>query len=496
MKQTMRFLSVALLGLAIGSGVFAQTAYKGQLYVNNEKFSLQGEVLRVQLRVSYDDDILNTGETLNITPVLKCGNKIKALSSVVVNGKERGKYEDRSASFDKRLRQNIPVVTADKRHGTRYFVYDTTIPYSDWMSRAALYVESEERGWGKQPQVYEDRVFSSINISRVAGSSDDVAQHVGRAADGTAARPDWIQFLNPSQTVSSDITVSGMIPLFDERMIGKMGTNKFNKAIYHDISNELESQLNIPGTVVRNLQIVGYGAPKGSYKTNEKQSAERALSLKKFLMKNRVLGSDGLTVTWVPEDWDSIYTLVDKSQMKLRHAVLDIIKTVPVVKGREDEIRVIGDGAPYSYMQHYVFPNVERVKYFVTLERKAGDGTGTVNNDAHTVSLYNMFTTAQNFKVGSREYNDLVDLMARLFPDNAEANIDAAGVALMRGNLDLAASYLKPWQTDPRAYCNLGVLHMLRGDFPKAEVYLQMAEAAGVKAATNALSYLNNVRNK
>ena len=76
-----------------------------------------------------------------------------------------------------------------------------------------------------------------------------------------------------------------------------------------------------------------------------------------------------------------------------------------------------------------------RIKYFVTLERHAGEDTGTVNNDAHTVSLNNMFATAKSFKVGSREYNDLVDLMARLFPDNAEANIDAAGVALLRGDL-------------------------------------------------------------
>ena len=231
MKQVMKTFSVALMGLAMGFGAFAQTAYKGQLYVNNEKFCLQGEVLRVQLRVSYDDDILNSGETLNFTPVLKSGNKIKALSSVVVNGKEREKYEDRSAAFDQRLRQNIPVVTADKRHGTRYFVYDATIPYSNWMAGAALYVESEERGWGKRPQVYEDRVFSSINISRVAGSSDDVAQHKGNPLMGTAARAEWIQFLNPSQVSSSNITVSGMIPFYDERMIGKMGNYKFNKAV-------------------------------------------------------------------------------------------------------------------------------------------------------------------------------------------------------------------------------------------------------------------------
>ena len=81
---------------------------------------------------------------------------------------------------------------------------------------------------------------------------------------GTAARTEWIQFLNPSQVSSSNITVSGIIPLYDERMIGKMGNHKFNKAVFRDISNELEVHLNVPGTVVRNLQIVGYGAPKGA----------------------------------------------------------------------------------------------------------------------------------------------------------------------------------------------------------------------------------------
>ena len=86
MKQTIKTFSVALMGLAMGTGAFAQTAYKGQLYVNNEKFCLQGEVLRVQLRVSYDDDILNSGETLNFTPVLKSGNSTNGGSAHLLAG--------------------------------------------------------------------------------------------------------------------------------------------------------------------------------------------------------------------------------------------------------------------------------------------------------------------------------------------------------------------------------------------------------------------------
>lgn len=474
----------------------AQVAYKGQLYINKEKFTLQGELLRVQLRVSYNDDILNSGETLNLTPVLRSSTRQTALSSVVVNGTERGKYEKRTATYEHRLRRNVAVVTKDKRHGTRYFLYDATVPYADWMDGASLYMESEERGWKREAHVYEDCVFNTIHVTRLAGNSDDSASRMGSPQNGTAARTSWVQFLNPSAAGVRQIVVTGTIALDDNNHLIRLRGSKFNEAVYTYIDNALAQQLRVPGTTVSQLCITGYGAPTGNYKRNETACSDRALSLKNYLMNNKVLGVDGLSVTWIPEDWDSIAVLADRSDMKLKNAVLDIIHNVPVVNGREDEIRHLGDGAPYSFMQHYIFPKVQRLQYTASLQRRGETMNGNVNNDAHAVSLNQMYATAQNFTPGSREYNDLVDLMARLFPDNAEANIDAAGVALLRGNLSLADQYLKAWQTDPRAYNNLGVLEMLRGNYDKADVYLRMAQAAGVGQATEALGYLNNVYKK
>ena len=111
------------------------------------------------------------------------------------------------------------------------------------------------------------------------------------------------------------------------------------------------------------------------------------------------------------------------------------------------------------------------------------------------MNIADFYATARNFTVGSREFNDIIDLCARLFPDNAEANIDAAGVALLRGDIDKAESYLKAWSTDSRAYNNLGVCYMLRGNYAKAEVYLAMADAFGIPTASKALEYLRNIKN-
>lgn len=488
---------ILMFAMTIATAAMAQTAYKGQFYINSERFTRQGDLLRVQLRVSYNDDVLNSGDVLNFTPVLKSGTKMKTLSSVVVNGKERGKYENRKAHYAKRVRRNVAVITADKRNGTRYFLYDSTIPYADWMDGASLYIESEEHGWGRKPHVYEDRVFQNIKIAKAAATNTaDTKKTIGSTVKGTAAKTAWVQFLDPSEASTERFSVSGTIALDDNRHIGDMKESKFNSAVFEEIDKTLAEQLQQPGTTVDQLHVIGYGAPIGNYKTNEERGAQRALNLKRYLMNNKVLGADGLSVTWIPEDWDSIEAYVDRSDMKLKAAVLDVINTIPVVNGREDEIRRLGDGAPYSFMQEYIFPKVRRIQYTATLLRKGSSGDGTLNGDSHAVTLMSMYASAKNFAVGSREYNDITDLTARLFPDNAEAAINAAGVALLRGNLPLADQYLKPWQTDSRAYNNLGVLHMLRGEYDKAEVYLKMAQAAGAKQATKALEYLRNVNAK
>lgn len=482
-------LLVFILLFAFGGKTLAQTVFKGQLYVNQERFTRQGEMLRVQLRFSYSDDVLNTGETLNVTPVLKDGKRMKMLSSVVISGRERAKYENRQDYLANRTRTNIAVVTADKKHGSRYFLYDTTIPYSDWMKNASLYVESEERDWSKTPHIYEDLLYAKLNIKDVESNTGDVSYK----AKTHSFKSDWVQFQDPTLQACRVIEVEGTIPLNDELKIGKMSSKRFNRAVMEQIDKGLAPSLQIPGTSLKSLEIVGYGAPCGNYKSNENKSVQRAYSLKKYLMGNHPMGADGLLVTWVAEDWDTITTLVSQSQMKLKSAALDIIKTVPIVKGREDELRMLGDGAPYSFMRHYVFPKAERVHFYAKFEQSDEGPIDKFNDGEQNVSLRSMYATAQEFQVGSREFNDIIDLMARLFPNNAVANINAAGVALMRGELSLAEKYLSKWQTDARAYNNLGLLCLQQGDFAKAEVYLQMAESVGVSQATSALSYLRNL---
>ena len=68
-------------------------------------------------------------------------------------------------------------------------------------------------------------------------------------------------------------------------------------------------------------------------------------------------------VDWIPEDWDSITSLVRGSDMMLKDATLDLIDNVEISKGRERMLMSLADGKPYRYLSEKIFPAVMRVDY-------------------------------------------------------------------------------------------------------------------------------------
>ena len=484
MNQIQRQIALAALILTLLLPVGAQSAFKGQLHVSRESFTIQGSLLRVQMRVSYNKSLLNRGETLVFTPVLKTDSAHQVLSSVVITSKGKG-------SDGRLTRANIPVALRDDRGGVFYFDYDTTIPYEGWMLSSSLYIESDERDRHGRGHVYEDCLFRVLRFGRTATSTDDLetGDRDGEYGDDFGedgewrprkAHADWIQIVPPEEVGDGEMAVSGTIPLEDDRHIGRMDGRDFNETVFLELKKALASYLQVSGTSLRRIAIQGYGAPVGSYRQNEVRSNARALSLKEYLLTAKGKAPNSVSVSWVAEDWDSIRSLVNGSGMRLREAALDIMRNVDVTSGREDQLRVLDGGELYARLQSEVFPQVCRLEYVAEFTR---EGISTRSLAGRDVTLPGMYRAAVAFRKGSREYDDLLDLAARLYPDYAEACINAAGVALMRGDTALAGHYLEGYDTDPRAYNNLGVLLMMSGERAKAEVYLRMAEARNVPEA-------------
>lgn len=465
--------------------VSAQTAYKGQLYVSDESFHHDGDMLRVHMKVSYDDTAVPSGESLIFTPVLKNDTIQCRLSSVVIDGDRLAKTMHRAETLRRFRRSNVAVVVKDKKAERRYFVYDTTVPYDFWMKGSSLYVQSEENtSYNVTPNHYEDRVLVTIPF-------DNEPISVGDIRVTSAQLLTWVQYIDPSGTDCDVMTHKGVISLFG--INSRLSTNKQNKLIFDTLYKDINTTIQLYGTSLNSAKITGYGSPIGNHNINELKSMKRALSLKRYLMNNKLTASNMLDVSWIAEDWDSIQTLTAESSMNLKEAACDIMHNVPVTGGRETVLQDLYDGIPYQYMRTVIFPKVHRVAYTLVYNRKGVDaatGRLLMKQSPRSMTLTDFWNVSQSYDKGSREFNDVIDLSARIFHDNPIANINAAAVALTRKDVRSAQHYLQGLDTDPRAYNNYGLLYLLEGNTDKAEVYLRMARAAGVMQSDDVLKFI------
>ena len=477
-----------LLLLPFSFSVFGQQAYKGQLSVTDQHLSVRDGDLHVGMKVNYDRLKLPSDESVTLIPVLRSGDRSLELPSVVVNGtvKQRAYHRSEvlaSASKARRKNNSTSVVVRNTPKDSRQLTYKTEVPYAEWMKDAVLMLRTRECGCnGKLSGLYEDRIDAGISFPQARTST-------GRADIDER----YLSLVNVVQLESGQDTshvLRGTIPYWGTTGLDKLAGGKQDYEIYFRLREAVRSLEKENGTRVTKLQVTGYGAPSGNYRKNEKAAAKRALELKDYLRENYVVNKIPLEVTWVAEDWDSIRSLVQQSGMPLEHAVTDIISTVDLTKGRERVLMNLAGGTPYRYLQDRIFPRVRRVEYAISYSQHrldTAEGRRLFELGSRSLKLSEFFNVAMSYPKGSNEYNDALDLAARLFPDSPEAAINAAGVALSKHDLKKAHAYLDRYATLPAAYNNMGILYLLEGNRDKAEVYLQMAAAAGVSEAAKAL---------
>lgn len=303
------------------------------------------------------------------------------------------------------------------------------------------------------------------------------------------ADPSWVQIVDPHDIHMDKVHITGTVPLADQKQVGRMDPAKFHEAIFREIYEAAAETLDRPGVFMLSMDIKVYGAPIGNYRKNEQNALTRATELKHYLMSDydQEGAPSSVNVSWTAEDWDSISTLIDRSDMRFRNAALDIIRNVSVGAGRERQLQMIGNGSLYRQLCADIFPQVCRLDYELVL-RIPVEGLTPSPREA---SLEQLFVTATRFSKESAEFCDLMDISERIYPMSSAAAINAAATAMMRGQLLRAEQCLKGLHTLPYAYNNIGVYYMLKGDREKALVYLKMAENLGVPEATRALAALN-----
>ena len=349
------------------------------------------------------------------------------------------------------------------------------VRYEPWMENARLDVQRDECGCGEIKSMNVERLVDKVTLERVL-LPYVVTPHFAYLQP----KAEEIKQRDIQAECFLDFEVN-RINIRPEYMNNPQELAKIRKMI-----DELKSD---PNVKVNRLDIIGYASPEGTLVTNKRLSEGRAMALRDYLASKYDFPRNQYYIIFGGENWDGLEKALDTMEIEYKDEVLDIIRDIPIEKGRETKLMQLRGGVPYRYMLKYIFPSLRiaicRVNYEVR-NFNVDEAKEEIKRRPQNLSLNEMFLVANTYPVGSQEFIDVFETAVRMYPKDEIANINAATAALSRNDLISAERCLNMVDSMKKLpeYSNaMGVLMLLKGEYEHAEEYLNVAYESGLKVA-------------
>mgnify|MGYP002469552298 CR=1 FL=1 len=108
------------------------------------------------------------------------------------------------------------------------------------------------------------------------------------------------------------------------------------------------------------------------------------------------------------------------------------------------------------------------------------------------LSLAELYAAAQTLTPGSDDFNEVFEVAVRMFPNDANANLNAANAAMSTGNLKAAERYLEKAGDSEEAEYARGVLAARMDDFDTATTHF--GKASSIPQAKDAIDTIERIK--
>ena len=217
----------------------------------------------------------------------------------------------------------------------------------------------------------------------------------------------------------------------------------------------------------------------------------RTAALKNYLRNRYGVGDELFTTTYTPEDWQNLRAFIEVGN---RRRVKDdvwyesaaILETPPMpdevlawqselleVIDRQmdpDEkellLKQVGGGKPYRWLLQHVYPGLRHTDYvieYVVRQYPVKESRKLIYTHPEALSLKEMYEVAQSYTEGSDDWLDAFLIAARQFPDDENANLNAACACVQRKRLLDAKRFLQKAGTSEEAQYVSRVIQAMEG---------------------------------
>lgn len=463
--------------------------YNGQIAVLPSELRQGGDslYLRMELEIPSEQLQVSSKRSLTLIPVLEGSNGRMTFPAVQINGKNRHRAYLRDLSLQSKgeADENSPyaVIRAGKPSTLHY---SQEVPYEDWMKDARLYMIEDlcGCGWNSKSST-RSSLFDQVTLERI----EEYALQPKLTYIRPTAEP--VKRRNETKNVFLNFKV-GSIVIFKT-----LNNNAFELG---SIEKSLQELMNDKNVKMQSVRFEGYASPEGTTASNLRLSELRAESMKNYLIS--AMGLKGITLyaEGKGEDWNRLKELLNSSAIKDKEQLLQVMEECGVTDACKRKLQTAGGGSPYRQMLADLYPQLRRTVCSIDYTVRgfnAEEAKEVITTSPQLLDLNEMYMVANMYPEGSAEFNEVFEIAVRMFPEDVTANLNAAASALARKDVVSAEKYLSKVKVKMRIpeYDNsMGVLMMLKGDYDKAEQYLDAARAAGLEAATVNLEELAHKR--
>ena len=373
-------------------------------------------VINVAMLLRPDSLKMSANRRIVLTPMLVGQHDSLALRPIVINGhRQQVMYNRRDY-----LNYAGALVVDCRKAIPQQIDYRATADYADWMRSADLTVREDLCGCGN-----------------VADQTSTLVKHLRRPR---------MPYIRPVTTGLKTYELKGRayidFPVNRTELHPDYRNNPRELAKIVDTINVVRNDANM---TITNIDIHGYASPESPYDHNAYLAEHRAATLKNYVRQLVHLDDSLFTVHFTPEDWNGLCQYLADSNIDHRDEILQIADRVSDDPDeREAEIKRKYP-EEYRFMLATWYPALRHSDYIISCTVRpfsVDEAKALIKTRPQLLSQDEMYQVAQTYEPGSKEFNEVMEIAVRMFPDDPTANLNAACTRLDQGDAAGAKPYL------------------------------------------------------
>ena len=243
------------------------------------------------------------------------------------------------------------------------------------------------------------------------------------------------------------------------------------------------------GMLLDGVEVSAYASPDGGFSINERLAGQRqdvtADYVKQQMKQQKAEGN--IDAKYTAEDWEGFQELVAASDIQDKDIILRVLSMYKDPEEREQQIKTISSA--FRELADGILPQLRRARMTINYQLIGRDDDQIkqqLKDDATKLSVEEMLYAATLYEEDPAKAEEVYRKTAELWDKDPRAYNNVAVMLFSKGNMQEAAQWLEKAQrlnpNLPETNANLGMLALQKGDLLSAESYIAKgSEANGMK---------------